>query len=104
MDCVTPTIPGINISKGEKIMKNKTNKITLRLDNDEYTHLLNNCKYSNMTISQYIRSLIMENVIADNRNNAEIMKLICNIHILIQDMGVENTEIEKEIRNLCQML
>ena len=44
MDCVTPTIPGINISKGEKIMKNKTNKITLRLDNDEYTHLSNNCK------------------------------------------------------------
>lgn len=85
-------------------MKSKTNSITLRLDNDEYTYLLNNCKYSNMTISQYIRSLIMENVITDNRNNAEIMRLICNIHILLQDMGVENNEIKKEIRNLCQML
>lgn len=85
-------------------MKNKIKTVTLRLNNDEYTYLLNNCQYSNMTISQYIRSLIMENVITDNRNNAEIMRLICNIHILLQDMGVENNEIEKEIRNICQML
>ena len=85
-------------------MENKTNKITLRLSNDEYTHLINNCKNSNMKISQYIRFLIMGKEITSNRNNAEIMKLICNIHILLQDLGVESEEIEKEIRDLCQRL
>ncbi len=48
-------------------MSNKTNKISLRLNNEEYTI---NCKYSNMTASQYIRALIMGNVITENKNNA----------------------------------
>lgn len=85
-------------------MSNKTNKISLRLNNEEYTILSNNCKYSNMTTSQYIRALIMGNVITENKNNADIMRLICKIHIRLQEMNVENEEIEKEIHKLCQML
>ncbi len=85
-------------------MRNKTNSITIRLNNREYTIVSNNSKNSNMGISQYIRSLINGNVLSEKNNNPEIMRLICKLHICLQEKGIEDEEIEKEIDKLCQML
>ena len=50
----TSPIPGILLpKKGTKSMRNKTNSITIRLNNREYTILSNNSNNCNMNISQY---------------------------------------------------
>lgn len=85
-------------------MRDKTKSITLRLNNREYTIASNNSKNCNMSISQYIRSLINGNVLSEKNNNPEILRLICRLHIFFQEKGLEDEEIEKEIDRLCQML
>lgn len=85
-------------------MRNKTNSITLRLNNSEYTVVSNNSKNCNMNISQYMRSLINGGVTSKKNNNSEIMRLICRLHICLQEKGIEDEEIEKEIYKLCQIL
>lgn len=85
-------------------MRNNTNSITLRLNNREYSMVTSNSRNCNMNISQYLRSLINGNVPSAKNNHLEIMRLICKLHICLQEKGIEDEEIEKEIHKLCQML
>lgn len=83
-------------------MKNKS--ITIRLDTEDIT-LLNNLSTNNhMTNSEYIRFLITSNNHVQPVQNQNITKALCNLYIKLEQLGISEEKVGKEIRELCQML
>lgn len=85
-------------------MKNKDKTISLRLSNEEYTILESNSNNLNMSISNYIRSMINNTLPAEVNYRQYIAPIICKIQIRLAELGLEDDEIIKEIRKLCLML
>lgn len=85
-------------------MKNKDKTISLRLSNEEYTILESNSNHQNMSISEYIRSMIDHSLPAQINYRQHIVPIMCRIQIRLSELGLVDEEIVKEINNLCQML
>ena len=86
------------------IMKNKDKTISLRLTNEEYSILEFNSSNLNMSISQYIRSMINNALPTQINYRQYIAPIMCKTQIRLAELGLEDDEIVKEIRKLCLML
>lgn len=85
-------------------MKNKDKTISLRLSKEEYSILESNSNNLNMSVSQYLRSMINDALPAEVNYRQSIAPIICKIQIRLSELGMEDEDITKEINNLCRML
>lgn len=85
-------------------MKNKDKTISLRLSNEEYSILESNSNNLNMNTSQYLRSMINNALPAEINYRQYIAPIMCRIQIRLNELGLEDEEISKEVNNLCRML
>lgn len=85
-------------------MKNKTKTISIRLNNEEYIRLSNISNTHNMTNSEYIRSLIDDNKPGINNHAAEIAASLARLYIRLQELGIGEEVVAKEVDALCRTL
>lgn len=85
-------------------MKNKDKTISLRISNKEYSILESNSSNLNMTMSNYLRSMINNALPAEVNYRQSIAPIMCKIQIRLAELGLEDEEISKEVNNLCRML
>lgn len=85
-------------------MKNKNKTISLRLSKEEYTILESNSNNLNMTVSNYIRSIISNTTPNNVDYRQTIVPVICKIQIRLTELGLEDEAITKEVNQLCRML
>lgn len=85
-------------------MKNKDKTISLRLSIEEYSILESNSNNLNMSISNYIRSMINNALPAQTDYRQHIAPVMCKIQIRLAELGLESEEISKEVSQLCRML
>ena len=85
-------------------MKNKDKTISLRLSNEEYSILESNSNNLNMSISQYMRSMINNALPTETDYRQHIAPIMCRVQIRLAALGLEDDEIVKEINKLCLML
>lgn len=82
----------------------KNNTISLRLNEEEYNILSINSNHLNLSYSQYIRMLINNSLPAPVDYRQSIAPVIGKIYIRLQELGLEEDAITKEVHALCQML
>ena len=85
-------------------MKNKTKTISIRLNNEEYIRLSNISNTHNMTNSEYIRFLIDDNKPGINNHAPEIAALLSRLYIRLQELGIGEEAVSKEVDALCRTL
>ena len=85
-------------------MKNKDKTISLRLSNEEYSIVESNSNNLNMSMSQYMRTMINNTLPAETDYRQHIAPIMCRVQIRLAELGLEDDEIVKEIRKLCLML
>ncbi|MBQ8230916.1 MAG: hypothetical protein IJZ34_03150 [Lachnospiraceae bacterium] len=85
-------------------MKNKDKTISLRISNKEYSILESNSSNLNMTMSNYLRSMINNALPTEVNYRQSIAPIMCKIQIRLAELGLEDEEISKELNNLCRML
>ena len=85
-------------------MKSKNKAISLRLSNEEYTKLESNSNNLNMSISKYIRSIINDTLPSEINYRQYIAPMVCKIQIRLSELGLEDEEIAKEVKYICQIL
>ena len=85
-------------------MKNKTKTISIRLNNEEYIRLSNISNNHNMTNSEYIRSLIDDNEPGINNHAPEIAASLARLYIRLQELGIGEEAVAKEVDDLCRTL
>ena len=85
-------------------MKNKTKTISIRLNNEEYIRLSNTSNTHNMTNSEYIRSLIDDNKPGINNHASEIAASLARLYIRLQELGIGEAAVAKEVDSLCRTL
>lgn len=100
---MTFTIPVIILPPKEMVhLSSKSNRISLRLSQEESNLLSIVCSRTNMTPSQYIRSLITNAPMPADDHKAEIMKIMCQIYVHANEKEYVDEEIREEYRQLCQ--
>lgn len=87
-----------------KKTNNKNNSITIRLANNELGIVNINSKDLNLSKSEYIRSLITERKSVEVDYRKDIVPVLGNIYVKLQELGLEEEDITKEVHKLCQML
>lgn len=85
-------------------MKSKNKAISLRLSNEEYCLIESNSNNLNMSISKYIRSIINDELPSEVNYRQYIAPMVCKIQIRLTELGLEDEEITKEVKYICQML
>lgn len=85
-------------------MKNKDKTISLRLSNKEYSILEANSSNLNMTVSNYIRSVINNTIPTEVNYRQDIAPILCKIQIRLCELGLEDEQITREVNQLCRML
>ena len=85
-------------------MKKKNNTLSIRLTNNELDTININSRRLQMTNSEYLRSLIHNAVPAAVDYRQDIAPVICKIYVRLQELGLDEEEITKEVHDLCQML
>ena len=102
--CRTAAIP-VNIVLPEvKTMKKKNHTLSIRLTNNELDTVNINSRRLQMTNSEYLRSLIHNAVLAAVDYRQDIVPVICKIYVRLQELGLDEEDITKEVHALCQML
>lgn len=85
-------------------MKNKSNTLCIRLD-DRLTNIIsNNSNKLHISNSEYVRSLICNAVPVGENHSQEIVSILCKLNIRLNELGLEDEEISREVYELCQML
>ena len=87
-----------------KTTNNKKNSITIRLNNNELGIVNINSRDLNLSKSEYIRSLITERKSVEVDYRKDIVPVLGNIYVKLQELGLEEENITKEVHKLCQML
>lgn len=87
-----------------KKTNNKNNSITIRLTNNELGIVNINSRDLNLSKSEYIRSLITERKSVEVDYRKDIVPVLGNIYVKLQELGLEEENITKEVHKLCQML
>ena len=85
-------------------MKNKDKTISLRLNEELYSVVNTNSNNLHMTNSEYIRSLITNAVPVTENHSQKIASIMCKIYIRLAELGLEDENITKEVKQLCRML
>lgn len=85
-------------------MKNKTKTISIRLNNEEYIRLSNISNTHNMTNSEYIRFLIDDNKPGINNHAPEIAASLSRLYIRLEELGIGEEAVAKEVDSLCRTL
>lgn len=85
-------------------MKNKTKTISIRLNNEEYIRLSNISNTHNMTNSEYIRFLIDDNKPGINNHAPEIAASLSRLYIRLEELGIGEEAVSKEVDALCRTL
>ena len=85
-------------------MKNKTKTISIRLNSEEYIRLSNISNTHNMTNSEFIRSLIDDNEPRINNHAPEIVASLARLYIRLQELGIGEETVAKEVDTLCRTL
>lgn len=85
-------------------MKNKDKTISLRLSNKEYTILESNSSNLNMSMSNYLRSIINNTLPTEVNYRQNIAPILCKIQIRLCELGLEDEQITREVNQLCRML
>ena len=102
--CMTAAIPVNFVLPEENYMKKKNNTLSIRLTNNELDTININSHRLQMTNSEYLRSLINNTVPAAVDYRQDIAPVICKIYVRLQEMGLYEDDITKEVHALCQML
>jgi len=84
-------------------MNNKKKTISIRIDDKQYSILETNSHKLNMTVSDYIRHQIDQAPEAIPDHRQQISSIMCRLYILLQEHGLEEEAIAKEVQQLCQM-
>ena len=84
--------------------KKKNNTLSIRLTNNELDTININSRRLQMTNSEYLRSLIHNAVPAAVDYRQNIAPVICKIYVRLQELGLDEDDITKEVHALCQML
>ena len=84
-------------------MNNKKKTISIRIDDKQYSILETNSHKLNMTVSDYIRHQIDQAPEAIPDHRQQISSIMCRLYILLQEHGLEDETIAKEVHQLCQM-
>ena len=87
-----------------KKTNNKNNSITIRLTNNELGIVNINSRDLNLSKSEYIRSLITARKSVEVDYRKDIVPVLGNIYVKLQELGLEEENITKEVHKLCQML
>lgn len=85
-------------------MKNKSNTISVRLDDRLFYLISNNSSKLHISNSEYIRSLLSNIHPVEENHNQEIATALCKLHIRLSELGLEDEEVSREVFRLCQML
>ena len=102
--CRTAAIPVSFVLQEVKTMKKKNNTLSIRLTNNELDTININSRRLQMTNSEYLRSLIHNAVPAAVDYRQDIAPVICKIYVRLQELGLDEEDITKEVHALCQML
>ena len=102
--CMTAAIPVNYVLQEGKNMKKKNNTLSIRLTNNELDTININSRKLQMTNSEYLRSLIHNAVPAAVDYRQDIVPVICKIYVRLQELGLDEEDITKEVHALCQML
>ena len=85
-------------------MDNTSKTLSIRINEDIYQLISNNSKNNNMSISEYVRS-VLEGITPNNKNyNPQIASLLSRLYIRLSELGISEEEIAKEVYALCQIL
>ena len=82
----------------------KDKLVSLRLSKEEYQKLEKDSQNRNMKTSEYLRSLISDTAPQQNLHQQEIAAALCNIYILMEEKGLDDSPLTKEVHHLCQIL
>ena len=85
-------------------MKNKTKTISIRLNNEEYIRLSNISNTHNMTNSEYIRFLIVDNKPGINNHAPQIAASLSRLYIRLRELGIGEEAVAEEVEDLCRTL
>ena len=101
--CRTAAIP-VNLVLPEVNYMKRKNTLSIRLTNNELDTININSRRLQMTNSEYLRSLIHNAVPAAVDYRQDIAPVICKIYVRLQELGLDEEDITKEVHALCQML
>ena len=85
-------------------MKNKTKTTSIRLNIEEYNRISNISNKNHLSNSEYIRSLINSINPVENHHSAEIASALSRLYVKLQELGIGDEAIAKEVDALCRML
>lgn len=85
-------------------MKNKTKTISIRLNIEEYNRISNISNKNHISNSEYIRSIINGMNPTENHHSAEIASVLSRLYVKLQEFGIGDEAIAKEVEALCRML
>lgn len=84
-------------------MRHKDKTISIRLNDQQYAILESNSKNLNMSISEYIRSQIDNAPTVVPNHRQEVSSIMCRLYILLEEQGLGDEAVVKEVHQLCQM-
>ena len=102
--CMTAAIPVNLVLQEVNYMKKKNHTLSIRLTNNELDTINFNSRKLQMTNSEYLRSLIHNAIPAAVDYRQDIVPVICKIYVRLQELGLDEGDITKEVHALCQML
>lgn len=83
----------------------ETSSITIRLTKTEKEKIREVTSKTNMTTSQYIRSLINHTHISEDNCSAKVASQLCKIYVALGERGFNDDEkIMEELNYLCRTL
>ena len=91
----------------------KNYNISIRLDNETNTVLRNKAALNNMSLSDYVRSLILNRTslsidIDTNKQSKvtdkELASIICRMYILLTENNLDSEPLTNEVHKICQLL
>lgn len=85
-------------------MDNISKTLSIRINKDIYQLISNNSKNNNMSVSEYVRSVLEEITPNDKNFNPRIVSLLSRLYIRLCELGISEDEIAKEVYELCQIL
>ena len=86
-------------------MQSKSNMLSIRLTNEEYTKLKRDADAAKMSASQYIRQLIIGNTPKADDGKQDMVRQMCKLYTVINEEKLDNNAaLMREVEVLCRKL
>ena len=91
----------------------KNFNISVRLDKKTNTVLRDKAALSNISLSDYVRSLILDNTSStideytdkhSKVGDKELASIICRMYILLTEKNLDSEPLTNEVHKICQLL